>query len=125
MVAINVFRNFIHREPNGELNVSRILSKECFNQWQASNKSSQSNNTIEKTEKRFRRALTNHVTGVDGRIPFEEEEEAALLCLLRKTKPWPCLTHSGRLGFRGKGYHERKQSTGGSSSTSRGRWLQC
>ncbi|KAH9251118.1 hypothetical protein BASA81_011017 [Batrachochytrium salamandrivorans] len=47
---------------------------------------------------------------VDGRSPFEPEEEAALLTLFRLRLPWPCFaqTHS-HIGqqYRSRGYHEK------------------
>lgn len=74
--------------------------------------------------KAFRRALTHHLTGVDGRVPFAQDEEKAILEVARNKETWENLQdqhdhaqlasgspHSKKqpymLGFRGKGFHER------------------
>lgn len=45
-------------------------------------------------------------------MPFELEEEKAILVLLRKREPWPCLPphlYSLVQGFRSRGYHEKQE----------------
>jgi hypothetical protein len=47
---------------------------------------------------------------VDGRSPFNPDEEAAVLYVLRKKRLWPCFPAHLRIGtngFRSKGYHEK------------------
>jgi hypothetical protein len=61
--------------------------------------------------KKFRRTLSNHLTGVDGRVPFDPEEEGAILKVLRVRRPWPCVPEhratNGSMSFRSRGYHEK------------------
>jgi hypothetical protein len=56
--------------------------------------------------------VTNHISAVDGRSAFEQEEEQAILLVLREKMAWPCAPeHSsiGALGFRSDGWHEKKE----------------
>jgi len=68
----------------------------------------------------FQRILTSHVTGSDGRRPFEPEEEEAILKVIRKKHQRPAFQSTtltiGCKGFRSKGYHERNQKSLVSSS---------
>lgn len=63
---------------------------------------------------------TNAQKQVDGRSPFDPEEEAAILVLFREKKPWPCFPpRFANIGkrYRSKGYHEKQRllPTGGSA----------
>jgi hypothetical protein len=62
-------------------------------------------------EKAFQRALSGHITGVDGRVPFDQEEEEAILRAVRRKARWECFRHCdikfGESGFRTKGFHEK------------------
>lgn len=45
-------------------------------------------------------------------MPFDPDEEAAILCLFRQRKSWPCLPeHFSEIGkrYRSRGYHEKRQ----------------
>lgn len=48
----------------------------------------------------------------DGRCPFDPEEEAAVLVVMRKKQGWPCfpenLSHLGKR-YRANGFHEKKR----------------
>ncbi|KAH9249671.1 hypothetical protein BASA81_012640 [Batrachochytrium salamandrivorans] len=106
--SLHVLRAYFERLPNGELDASQVISRRCYLNWLASKQASESNIQA----KRFHRALTNHVAG-NGRCPFEKDEEAALLVLLRKKESWPCfpsaLAHFGKR-FRAVGHHERSST---------------
>jgi len=103
---MNIFRSFIKRLPSGELDARGVTSVECYRAWLESRKSVSSS-----PEKTFQRALSGHVTGADGRVPFEAEEEAAILKALRRKARWECFKHCdvkfGESGFRSKGFHEK------------------
>jgi len=64
--------------------------------------------------KRFQRTLTAHLTAADGRAPFEPEEEAAILSVLRQKRKWPAFEgmdfNIGSKGFRSMGFHEKGTS---------------
>lgn len=82
----------------------------------------------EDNTRRYLRTITNHISGTvrslsllpfpkltksqDGRCPFEEDEESAILEVLRQKKPWPCFppefAHFGQR-YRARGYHEKLQ----------------
>ena len=106
MTSIRVFRSYIKKYPDGTLDASGIISAECYRAWLSTRKQ----NTQFK-EKAFQRALTGHLTGVDGRSPFLADEEQAILKVLRKRQRWPCFENSttryGEGGFRTEGFHER------------------
>ena len=52
------------------------------------------------------------VKGVDGRKPFNEEQEKAILKELRSGKRWPCFPQLKPPMLRSLGYHEtRSQSS--------------
>jgi len=65
--------------------------------------------------KRFQRTLTAHLTACDGRAPFEPEEEAAILSVLRQKRKWPAFEGTaltiGSKGFRSAGFHEKRAFT--------------
>jgi len=76
-------------------------------------------------EKNFQRALTAHVTGSDGRQPFTQQEEEAILSLIRNRVPWPAfqgldsnLSKLGSKGFRPLGYHEKRKKGAAASPSS-------
>jgi len=59
----------------------------------------------------FQRTLTAHLTGADGRMCFEPDEEAAVLLVLREKRQWPAFVGTdasiGSKGFRSMGFHEK------------------
>lgn len=105
--SINVFREFIIRRGDGTLDASRILSPECFHNWQHTRKKLPAN-----PAKSFQRTLSAHITGIDNRAPFTEVEEQAVLAEVRQKTRWPCFAHlptkMGEMGFRAKGFHEKR-----------------
>jgi hypothetical protein len=104
--SINIFRAYIHRMPNGELDANGVTSEKCYQMWLGSRKSKPTC-----PEKAFQRALSGHITGVDGRVPFDQEEEEAILRAVRRKARWECFKHCdikfGESGFRTKGFHEK------------------
>ena len=101
MLSYEVFMSFVG--DNGE--ASRMLSKECFKLWVQTRKS-----YPKQPAESFRRVLTAHVCGLDGRKPFPRAVEKSLLPLLRQRRPWPCFDDKnntiGIRGFRKLGYYE-------------------
>ena len=101
MISYNVFMSFV--DDNGE--ASKLLSKDCYKRWMASRRT-----TPKQPEESFRRVLTAHVCGVDGRRPFPPKVEASLLKVLRKKEVWDCFKDTpysiGIRGFRNQGLHE-------------------
>ena len=83
----------------------RILSKECYQHWVSTRKC-----VLKQPEESFRRVLTAHVGGLDGRRPFPEKVEQSLLKILRKREVWECFRGTGvsigSRGYRNAGYHE-------------------
>lgn len=118
--SIQVFRDFLRRLPDGSIDASEVTSPECFEAWLRLRP------YRTQPEKAFRRSLTGHLTGVDGRIPFTQEEEEAILKVIRRKQKWECFKHetkagsSGEFGFRAKGFHE-KMLEGSAPSTSKKR----
>jgi len=107
MTSIRLFREFLTRHEDGSVNATRINSTECYQAWIASRKA-----TATEPEKSFQRTLSSHLTAVDGRVPFNREEEEAILKVLRKKERWPCFSHCsirfGQAGFRALGFHEKR-----------------
>lgn len=91
-------------DENG--NAERMQSKECYQTWVHTRKS-----PPKKPQESFRRVLTAHACGVDGRRPFPEDVEASLLKVLRRKEVWDCFKGTGVSigirGFRNVGYHEK------------------
>lgn len=91
---------------DGNGDASRILSKECYDKWVATRRSK-----LKQPQESFRRVLTAHVCGLDGRRPFPVDVEKSLLKALRKREIWECFRDTGVSigirGFRNVGYHER------------------
>jgi hypothetical protein len=105
--SIQLFRAFIVSLPNGLLDASKVHSRECYLDWLANRNTQPTDSEL----KKFQRALSNHLSGVDGRSPFFPEEERAILEVLREKRLWPCCVPGqlaiGRSGYRSKGYHEK------------------
>ncbi|KAH9256377.1 hypothetical protein BASA81_005634 [Batrachochytrium salamandrivorans] len=107
--SMGVFLEFLHPvlDANGDLervDASQIVSKACFDRWLLARKI-----VPTKPEKSFQRTLSAHLTGLDGRSPFEPMQEAAILEVLRKPQRWPCFEHES-VKFGAKGYHEKKRA---------------
>ncbi|KAH9255994.1 hypothetical protein BASA81_005770 [Batrachochytrium salamandrivorans] len=106
--SLQILRSYVLRFPNGTLDVSGLISTACYEEWLLA-KFAHPNDA---EAKKYHRILTNHVSGVDGRTPFDPEEEEAILILLRKHEPWPCFpSHLARIGrrYRTKGFHEKQR----------------
>lgn len=112
--SLAVFKSFIVKQESdgGEMDASRVISSECYRVWLRI-KSEPAN---EQTARKFHRTLLNHISSVDGRLPFDLEEERAVLRVIRVKQRWPCFPGNvqyGSAGFRAKGYHEKLiESTG-------------
>lgn len=106
--SISIFRSFLQKSPkNGTIQSALgVISKECYELWLKTRKF-----PSKSPEKAFQRALSGHVCGVDGRVPFTQEEEVEILKVLRRKKRWECFIQSkvkfGESGFRSKGFHEK------------------
>eukprot|EP00924_Labyrinthula_sp_SR-Ha-C_P009048 snap_masked-scaffold_2-processed-gene-11.8-mRNA-1 protein AED:0.07 eAED:0.07 QI:33/1/1/1/1/1/3/107/165 len=82
LTSFHVFKEFAQRDIyTGKC---KILSSECFQMWLNSRK-----RTPKEPERSFKKALVAHLRNRDGRSPFTEEEEKAILEELRKPEPWP------------------------------------
>lgn len=104
--SLTIFRDYLVHTDMGEVDASRIHSRECYLAWLEHRRQEES----PKEAKRFQRTLSNHLTGVDGRTPFAPEEEAAILLVVRKKERWPCFPRElsiGCTGFRSLGHHEK------------------
>mmetsp|Transcript_16716 Transcript_16716/g.20626 ORF Transcript_16716/g.20626 Transcript_16716/m.20626 type:complete len:255 (-) Transcript_16716:476-1240(-) len=107
--SYKVFKLFTKYDKDNNCDASGIVSKECFQKWKESRKKAPKS-----AHEAFRRALTAHIRGVDGRRPFPEEVEASILAEVRKKKVWKCFEGSGCYigvqGFPSLGFHESKSS---------------
>lgn len=103
-LSYKVFLQFVG--TNGEADA--LLEKACFEEWVATRKT-----PPQHPAESFRRVLTAHVCGLDGRKPFPKPVEDSLLPLLRKKETWPCFHDTeitiGVRGFRKQGFHEKQQ----------------
>lgn len=108
--SLELFRAYIVRSPTGEIDATGLFSRSCYLAWLRAKAADESQDEA----KRFLRALTNHVSATDGRSSFEEDEEIAVLLILRSKKPWPCfppdLAHFGQR-YRAMGFHEKLRAT--------------
>lgn len=121
--SLKVFRKYFKRQPDGSIDASAIISRDCFDYWLETRRHGCSNPAVA-----FQRTLTCHLTASDGRKPFNPEEERAVLHVLRQKRAWPCFEGStvehGIYGFRSLGYHERRlQSSSASVISPRGSTL--
>jgi hypothetical protein len=104
---LQLFKSFLFVLPDGSLDASKIHSRECYLQYLINRRAVDTDSEMQK----FRRTLSNQLSGVDGRMPFDPEEESAILKVLRVRRPWPCVPEQrviGSMGFRSRGYHEKK-----------------
>eukprot|EP00516_Mucochytrium_quahogii_P005044 CAMPEP_0203756578 /NCGR_PEP_ID=MMETSP0098-20131031/9834_1 /ASSEMBLY_ACC=CAM_ASM_000208 /TAXON_ID=96639 /ORGANISM=" , Strain NY0313808BC1" /LENGTH=535 /DNA_ID=CAMNT_0050648513 /DNA_START=266 /DNA_END=1873 /DNA_ORIENTATION=- len=103
------------------VDASGILSNACYDEWILTRKKA-----LKKPEESFRKTVTAHCTGTDGRKAFPALVEKSLLVELRKQKVWPCFEkrfhangekiNIGLQGFRGSGHNEGSQVVNGSNS---------
>lgn len=107
-MSIRLFRDSMLVRADGSIDASGVVSKACFQEWLKARNIDESVGDA----KRYQRVLSNHLSGVDGRCPFTEEEEAAILKVVRRKERWPCFGPNisiGHTGFRSKGYHEKQR----------------
>lgn len=108
LTSLKVFRRYFVTREDGSLDASRLLSRECYLAWRDSRKKE-----IPSPETQFQRSLSSHVTSLDGRVPFTEAEEVAVLREVRKRRVWACFEHSdkkvGMRGFASIGFHEKRR----------------
>lgn len=57
--SLRIFRQFIYRMPTGELDVSEVISHECFQAWMGLKRSA----GTDADGRKFHRTLTNHIAG--------------------------------------------------------------
>ncbi|KAH9254881.1 hypothetical protein BASA81_007131 [Batrachochytrium salamandrivorans] len=113
--SLQVFRAYLRVMPDGTIDASQIHSKDCYYKWLES----RGTRNQESEARKFQRSLSNHLGGVDGRSPFDLEEEVAILRVLRKKGNWPCFssdTRIGSMGYRSRGFHEKQKDTPKSAS---------
>ncbi|KAH9255291.1 hypothetical protein BASA81_006731 [Batrachochytrium salamandrivorans] len=106
--SLMVFRSYIVHLSDGTLDCSGVVSRDCYLAWLECKVAVETDAEAHK----YHRTLTNHVSGVDGRSPFDVEEEEAILVLFRQRLPWPCFPeHLSLIGtrYRAKGYHEKQR----------------
>lgn len=106
--SFRIFSSFIKWKANGECDAREILSRDCYVAWLQSRRFEPKN-----PHEAFRRAVTAHIRGNDGRRPFGEEAERSLLKELRKKKQWKAFEGTDLLvgikGFSSLGHHEKRQ----------------
>ena len=100
-----IFSRFVQVNESGDLDVTGILSKDCYNAWLESRLL-----WPKYPEAAFRKAVVAHCQGAGGRRPFPRAVERELLKLLRQKRVWPCFKSNkrqyGRRGFNALGYWE-------------------
>ena len=106
--SLQVFQSYVVFQDDGSVEVEKILGRECYQAWLKTRVTKP-----KQPEESFRKAITAHCRGVDGRKPFEESVEKELLKCLRRKAVWECFREGphkiGRRGFQGLGYWERKE----------------
>lgn len=109
--SYKVFSSYIDRNSDGTVDVSRLFSKECYEKWVNTRKKAPL-----KPHESFRRSLTAHARGSDGRKPFDEDVEVKIMEVLRRKQRWKCFEgHTvsiGVQGFKALGYHENLRKNG-------------
>lgn len=109
--SILLFKGFVVRAVDGSvLDASGVNSRRCYLAWLEI----QGRPETDQEAKRFQRVLSNHICGVDGRNPFDAEEELAILAHVRLKQRWACFpphVNIGRTGFRSRGFHEKRSNT--------------
>jgi len=115
--SLMLFRKWLIKDSS-KIDASDVVSKACFDDWCLG----RPNLSSEGLCRTFQRVLKAHITGSEGREPFHNDEEAAILKVIRKKQIWPAFTGTkltiGCRGFRGYGFHERQQTLNSSSNES-------
>lgn len=94
MRSINILRSFIRSNPNNELDVSQIVSTECFQAWMQRRERT----TPEADGRRFHRTIIHHVAGTVRCLlcstykltPCDRMEDARLLQRKRRQSSCCC-----------------------------------
>jgi len=97
----------LKKNEDGSYDASGVFTLECYQRWLSTRQK-----TPKLPEESFRRAITAHIRGTNGRKPFAEEQERAVLKILRKRRRWNCFDTEqtiGKLGYQKLGYHEEKK----------------
>lgn len=106
--SYSIFSSFVKVDENGECDATGVLDRECYVAWINSRKFIPKN-----PHEAFRRAVTAHIRGNDGRRPFTEEAERSLLKELRKKQQWKAFEGTNLLvgikGFSSLGHHEKRR----------------
>ena len=104
--SYKIFQRFTKYYDNGKCDASGIIGQECYKLWVKSRKY-----PPKSPHEAFRRAVTAHIRGNDGRRPFPEAAERSLLKELRKKKQWDAFRGTEHLvgvkGFTSLGHHEK------------------
>lgn len=114
--SLSVFRSFMGRDEQGRVTgVEGLFSRKCLEAWlshRTRETLSPRDETYQESFIRFRRSLMAHISGSDGRVPFEPEEEATILAYIRQKDVWTeftdVLSCSRNYKCRTKGFHETK-----------------
>jgi len=84
--SLEIFMKFVKRTPDGDYDVSRILSRECYEAWLESRRA-----VPKSPEQAFRKSIVARITcSNEGTIPFLPQVEANLIKILRRSEVWPC-----------------------------------
>lgn len=108
--SMEIFMTHVRTMADGTTDASGIMSRECFDEWEASRKSKLKNPHLT-----FVHTVRSHVTGdpKTGRNPFPENVETSLLKLFRRRQIWPCFRGTRvKYGIRGMfvtGFHEARR----------------
>mmetsp|Transcript_18459 Transcript_18459/g.22484 ORF Transcript_18459/g.22484 Transcript_18459/m.22484 type:complete len:265 (-) Transcript_18459:953-1747(-) len=106
--SFDIFMSFV-RVTNGQVDCSRLLSSKCYKRWLRTRL-----REPRKPPESFRRAITAHCRGEDGRRPFPPEVEKSLLKVMRKKRIWSCFRKTdvriGSRGYQAVGYWEKQRT---------------
>lgn len=113
----DVFMKYVEYGNDGTVNCSELTGKACYNYWLITRLKKPQN-----PSESFRRALTAHCRGDDGRQPFPQEVEIALIKHLKVKSTWKCFEGTdvkiGVRGYKAKGYHEKQKQDNGKDNKS-------
>jgi len=88
--SINIFRAHLarQRQPDGSeiVDAEGVVSKACYENWL--NTRGPTGADMMNPERVFQRTLTGCLTAADGRRPFDDIEEAAILRTIRLKRIW-------------------------------------
>mmetsp|Transcript_6910 Transcript_6910/g.7896 ORF Transcript_6910/g.7896 Transcript_6910/m.7896 type:complete len:291 (-) Transcript_6910:715-1587(-) len=105
--SYDIFMSFV-QIVDGKVDCSKLLSSKCYKRWLRTRL-----REPRKPPESFRRAITAHCRGEDGRRPFPREVEESLLKLMRKKRIWSCFRKTqvriGARGYQAIGYWEKKE----------------